>query len=161
MSDATLNIRRVALEDAAQLRKNCFSMNTLAQVEDLVQQNLVAFEEGERVQLVAEIAGAVMGTLILNRAEHPLEAHRAALTSLVVHPDVQRQGIARQLVEESKAYARDMGIEILEISCRGGEVAETVYRHLGFIEWGRLPRGLVEPWGDHAIYDVVHFYQPL
>jgi len=156
-----LCIRPVTLDDVASLRENCFSMNTLEQIQGLVQQNLTPFEEGKRVHLVAEVAGKVIGTVTLTREEHPLESHRAELSSLVVHPDYQRRGIARCLVEVSKSYARDMGIEILEVSCRGGEVAETVYRHLGFIEWGRLPRGLVEPWGDHAVYDVVHFYQPL
>jgi len=161
MSDESLVIRLVKLTDAQQLRDNCFSMNTLEQIQDLIRQNLAAFEEGKCVHLVAEVAGEVIGTLTLTREEHPLEAHRADLTSVVVHPDYQRRGIARRLVEASKSYASDMGVEILEISCRGGEVAETVYRHLGFIEWGRLPRGLIEPWGDHAVYNVVHFYQPL
>jgi len=161
MSDENLVIRPVEPTDAEQLRDNCFSMNTLDQIQDLIQQNLAAFEEGKRVQLVAEVEGAVIGTVILARKEHPLEAHRAEVFSLVVHPDYQRRGIARRLVEACKPYASQMGIEVLEVSCRAGTVAETVYRHLDFIEWGRLPRGLIEPWGDHAVYDVVHFYQPL
>jgi GNAT superfamily N-acetyltransferase len=161
MSGENVVIRPVKQTDAEQMRENCFSMNTLEQTQSLIQQNLAAFEEGKCVHLVADIAGEVIGTVILTREEHPLEAHRAELSSLVVHPDYQRRGIARRLVEASKSYARDMGVEILEISCRGGEAAETVYRRLGFIEWGRLPRGLIEPWGNHAVYDMVHFYQPL
>jgi hypothetical protein len=38
---------------------------------------------------------------------------------------------------------------------------EEVYRRLSFIEWGRLARGLVEPWGERRVYDSVHFYMPL
>ncbi|GEM_PF-1201266 len=156
-----LDIRLVTFDDVLSLRENCFSMNTVEQIQELVEKNLAVFADGKGVQLVATVGGVVIGTLILTREEHPLEAHRAELTSLVVHPDYQRRGIARRLVEESKTYAKNMGIEILEISCRGGEAAETVYRRLGFIEWGRLPRGLIEPWGEHIVYDVVHFYQPL
>lgn len=136
-------------------------MNTVEQIQGLVEKNLAVFADGKGAQLVAVSGGVVIGTATVTRKAHPLEAHRAELTSLVVHPDYQRRGIARRLVEESKTYAKNMGIEILEISCRGGEAAETVYRRLGFIEWGRLPRGLVEPWGEHKVYDVVHFYQPL
>ncbi|HNT73838.1 MAG TPA: GNAT family N-acetyltransferase [Anaerolineae bacterium] len=156
-----LCIRPATLDDVAPLLENCFSMNTVEQIQELVEKNLRIFEEGKGVQLVATVDGVAIAALTLMRREHPLEAHRAELTGLVVHPDYQRQGIARRLVEESKTYARDMGTEILEVSCRGGEVAETVYRRLGFIEWGRLPRGLVEPWGEYKVYDVVHFYQPL
>ncbi len=54
-----------------------------------------------------------------------------------------------------------MGMEILEISCRAGEPAEQVYRHLDLIEYGRLPRGLIEPWGKHKVFDQVLFFQPL
>jgi GNAT superfamily N-acetyltransferase len=161
MSGKNVVIRPVELKDAEQVRENCFSMNTLEEVQADIEKYLRDFEDGKCVQLVAEIEGVVIGTVILVRQEHPLKAHRAQLGSLVVHPDYQRQGIARRLVEESKSYAKDMGVEILEIGSRGGEVAETVYRHLGFIEWGRLPRGLIEPWGEHKVYDVVHFYQPL
>jgi GNAT superfamily N-acetyltransferase len=92
---------------------------------------------------------------------HPLFAHRAELDDVVVHRDYQRQGIARRLVEEARDYARSMGIEMLETSCRGGTPAEQVYPRLGFIEYGRLLRGIKEPWGDHHVFDMVYFYQPL
>ena len=54
-----------------------------------------------------------------------------------------------------------MGIEILEVGCRGGTPAEEVYRRLGFIECGRLPGGIVEPWGERRAYDEVSFYMPV
>ena len=48
---------------------------------------------------------------------------------------------------------------MLEISCRGGTPAEGAYRGLGFVEWGRLPGGLVEE--DGTAFDEVHSYLPL
>jgi hypothetical protein len=36
-----------------------------------------------------------------------------------------------------------------------------VYRRLGFVEWGRLPRGIVEPREEPKVYDQVHFYMPI
>ena len=161
MFDADVVIRLVEQKDAEHLHKNCFSLSTLERTQERIARNLKAFVEGKAVQLVAEIMDEVVGTVMVMRKAHPMEAHRAEVFDLVVHPDYQRRGIARRLVEESKTYAKNMGIEILEISCRGGEAAETVYRRLGFIEWGRLPRGLIEPWGDRAVYDMVYFYQPL
>jgi hypothetical protein len=54
-----------------------------------------------------------------------------------------------------------MGLEILEVGCRGGTPAEAVYPRLGFVECGRLPRGIVEPWGACQAYDEVSFYMPI
>lgn len=161
MQSGTVTVRPVRLSDAAQVRENCFSMNTLEEVQSRIATNLQVFAQGRGVQLVAEVDGIVVGTVLLMRHSHPLEAHRAELADLVVHGDYQRQGIARRLVEESRAYAASMGIEILEIGCRAGTVAEKVYPRLGFLEYGRLPWGIIEPWGDRKVFDQVYFYQPL
>lgn len=161
MSDREFIIRPVRPEDAKDLRENCFSANTLAEVQERIAGSIQAAKEGTQVLLVAEVDGVVVGTGAFVRNTHPLYAHRAEVGSLVVHPDYQRRGIARRIVEQIAEAAVTMGLEILEVSTRGGTPAEEVYRRLGFIEWGRLPRGLVEPWGEHKVYDSVHFYRPL
>jgi GNAT superfamily N-acetyltransferase len=97
----------------------------------------------------------------LVRNAHPLYAHRGELASLVVHPNYQRQGIARRLVEEVCEYGASVGLEILETGCRGGTPAEDIYPRLGFREYGRLPGGIVEPWGDRQVFDEVSFYMPM
>lgn len=161
MFDTNVVIRLVEQKDAEHLLENCFSMSTLERTQERIARNLKAFVEGKAVQLVAEIMGEVVGTVMVMRKAHPMEAHRAEVFDLVVHPDYQRRGIARRLVGACKPYAVQMNAEILEVSCFGGTAAETVYRHLGFIEWGRLPRGFIEPWGEHRVYDAVYFYQSL
>jgi GNAT superfamily N-acetyltransferase len=110
---------------------------------------------GERVSMT----NPTSPTLVRNA--HPLYAHRGELAGLVVHPDYQRQGIARRLVEKVCEYGTSMGLGILETGCRGGTPAEDVYPRLGFRECGRLPGGIVEPWGDHQAFDEVSFYMPL
>jgi GNAT superfamily N-acetyltransferase len=159
----TIVVRPVKPEDAAQLRENCFSMNTLAEIQADIAERVKAFEAGTLVHLVAEVQGSegasgVVGTGILIRNEHAFMTHRGKVGSLVVHPDYQRRGIARRIVETMRDYAPSMGIEFLEVSCRGGTPAEKVYPRLGFVECGRFPRGLVEPWGDHLVFDQVSFY---
>jgi GNAT superfamily N-acetyltransferase len=156
-----LTVRHVGLRDAADLHENCFSTNTLAEVQSRVRENLDLFEQGEGIQLVAEVRGAVVGTVTLRRNPHLLLAHRAALDSLVVHSEHRRRGIGRCLVEESRGHAASLGIGILEAQCRGGTPAEQVYLHLGLLEYGRVPRCIVEPWRDHDAFDVVYFYQPI
>jgi GNAT superfamily N-acetyltransferase len=157
----TILVRPVQPEDAEPLRANCYSANTLAQVKERIAQNVQAYEQGTEVHLVAEVDGIVVGTGGLVRKTHPLHAHRGELVSLVVHPDHQRQGIARRIVAELCRYAAPFGITLLEVGCRGGTPAETVYARLGFVECGRLPGGIVEPWGEQRAYDEVSFCMPL
>ena len=66
---------------------------------------------------------------------------------------------ALRLIEECKKLGTEIGIKILEVGCRGGEQAETIYKHLGFVEYSRLAGGLVEPWGENNEFDDVNLYQ--
>ncbi len=159
MQSGNITIRPVKLIDTPQVRDNCFSMNTLGETQSQIAANLQAFAEQKAIQLVAEVDGTVIGIVTLKRNCHPLYAHRAEIEGLVVHPNYQRQGIARRLMEDCHSRAESWGIQILEISCRRGEPAEEVYRHLGFVEYGRLPRGIIESWGERRVFDVIYFYQ--
>jgi GNAT superfamily N-acetyltransferase len=154
-------VRPVKLSDAGDLRDNCFLMNTLEQVQLRIKANMQRAEEKVGLLLVAEVGGVVVGTGGFKRRSHPLEAHRAELVDLVVSADHRRRGIARRLVEACCAHAAAFGAEIMETSCRGGTPAERVYPRVGFIEWGRMPGGLVEPWGKRDVYDLVCFHRPI
>lgn len=155
---AQVEIRPVEDGDAAGIQLSCYTRNTVQQVQAMIAEHATKARDGKAVQLVAVLDGAVVGTAILGRCEHDLYAHRAEVLGLVVAPEHQRQGIARRLVAACAEHARTMGIEILEIGCRGGTPAEEVYRRLGFIEWGRLPGGIREPWGENRAFDSVRFY---
>lgn len=133
-------MRLVEQRDAVELRQNCFPMNALEETEALIAANLQGFSQGTVLMLVAEVDGKVVGTVTLQRNPHRLRGHRAEVVSLVVHRPYEGQGIARRLMEECERYARSQDIQILELTCRGGEPAEQVYRRLGFHEFGRLPR---------------------
>lgn len=154
-------VRPVKLSDVSDLRENCFSMNTLEQVQSRIEAKIQEHEEQKGLQLVAEVDGLVVGTAGIKRNPHPLEAHRAELVDLVVHGDYRQQGSAHRLVEEYCVHGVALGIEILEAGCRTGTPAEKVYPRLGFIEWGRLPRGIIESWGEHRAYGLLYFYRPL
>jgi acetyltransferase len=160
-NDTSIIIRPVAREDAADLRENCFSMNTLEEVQERVENTIQMLEEGTGVRFVAEVDGMVVGTVMLSRNAHPLYAHRAEVDDVVVRGDYQRRGIARRLIAECRAHAESMGVEILEIGVRGGTPAEEVYRRLGLIEYARLPGGIKEPWDDGNVFDEVLFYLPV
>ena len=58
-------IRPVRPEDAADLRENCFSANTLEEIQADIEQRIKTFEQGIQVHLVAEVDGTVVGTGLL------------------------------------------------------------------------------------------------
>ena len=157
----TIHIRPVRLEDSVQLQKNCFLRNSVEDIQIMVAEDLKRAEHQGGIHLVAEVDGSVIGTVTLLRQAHPLFHHRAELAGLVVHPDYQGSGIARKLVETAEERAAEMGILLLEINCRGGEPAERIYPRFGFLEFGRLPGGIVEPWGEGQVFDQVFFYKNL
>jgi hypothetical protein len=66
-----------------------------------------------------------------------------------------------RVINEAKKQATEMGLKLVTISMRGGEPAEEVYRKLGFIEYGRLPDGIIEPWNDNKAFNEVFLYLPL
>jgi len=179
-------IRIVQETDAEDLWENIFSQNTLAEVKWRVTSSyLQEYAAGVGVPLVAEVDGHVVGNIYMTFIEHPLRAHICELWDLVVNPGFQRMGIARRLLEECKTLAVNVGKtksvasvrgatteecktiaantgkSMMLTSARGGTTAETVYRKLGFIEYGRLPNGLIEPWGEQCAFDEVLFYMPL
>jgi ribosomal protein S18 acetylase RimI-like enzyme len=161
MNSENITIRPAAREDAADLLENCFSMSTLAGVQERIENTIQMLEEGTGVRFVAEVDGMVVGTVMLKRNAHPLYAHRAEVFDIVVCGYYQRRGIARRLIAECHAHAASMGIEILEIGVRGGTPAEEVYRRLGFIEYARLPQGIKEPRDGGNVFDEIRFYQPV
>jgi len=160
MQDAVI-IRLLQEEDAEDLREIIFSRNTLNEVKDRIAAYLQAYTAAKAVPLVAEVDGHVIGIMCVTFDEHPLAAHICTLGDVVVHPGFQRRGIARRLFEECKLLAAEKGKSLMKVSTRGGTTAEIVYRKLGFIEYGRLPNGIIEPWGNHCAYDEVLFYLPL
>ncbi|MEM7128264.1 MAG: GNAT family N-acetyltransferase [Chloroflexota bacterium] len=156
-----ITIRAVTMEDAEQLQKNCFSAMRLEQVQKALRNTLVASAEGKEYQVVAEVNDEVVGCATLIRDTHPLRSHRAGLFGIVVHPHHQKKGIARQLVDSLSEQAQAVGIKILETSARADTGADLVYPRLGFTEYGRLPRGLLQPDGEKQVFDEVYFYRAL
>ena len=157
----TLNVtfRLITPEDAEQLQANCMPRATVEGIRQWIPEYLRAHEAGEKVPLVAVADGEVRGTATLVRHPHHLRRHLADIVGVVVDHRYWRRGIARGLFAELSARAAAMGIEVLTTSCRGGTTAQTVYRRLGFSEYGRLPRGIKDTSGK--VFDEVFLYRPL
>jgi ribosomal protein S18 acetylase RimI-like enzyme len=90
--------------------------------------------------LVAEQGGRLVGTAQLHAAQQANARHRAEVCKLMVHPAAQRRGIARALMEKLEQAARAGGRSLLVLDTRSGDVSSDLYRSMGYVEVGRIPR---------------------
>ena len=124
----------------------------------MVEASLRGALENRYVHLVADDAGTVVGTIELG-AQGGRARHRGELFRFVVSEDHRGKGIARGLLEAIRVAAQKMDIDMIDAAARAGTQAEDAYRKLGFVEFGRLPGGLVMD--PEEVYDLVYFYLPV
>lgn len=90
--------------------------------------------------LVARRDMHILGTVQLDLAVPPNQRHRAEVLKLLVHPAVRRCGIARALMVELEAVAQSEGRTLLTLDTWSGSAAELLYRSLGYVTVGVIPR---------------------
>jgi len=95
---------------------------------------------GTRHVLLARTDGRIVGTVQIDLAAPPNQRHRADVLKLLVHPDARRQGIARALMLALEPLARSAGRTLLTLDTWTGGHAEVLYRSLGYVTVGVIPR---------------------
>jgi len=93
-----------------------------------------------RCVLVARTDGRIVGTVQMDMATPPNQPHRAEVTKMLVHPVAQRRGIARALMTKLEELALSKGRILLTLDTWTGSYAEALYRSLGYVEVGVIPR---------------------
>ncbi len=111
------------------------------------------------VLFVAEEDGNLVGTVQLAPATKANALHRAEVQKLMVHRDYRSRGIGRRLMELAEQTAKEIGSTLLVLDTRRGDVASTLYRKLGYIEAGVIPRFALSASGE--LDDTVLFYKEL
>ena len=91
------------------------------------------------VLLVAELGGAVAGTVQVRPAESANGRHRGEVCKLLVGPAYRRRGIARALLDAAGATARAEGMTLLTLDTREDDPSSALYRSAGYVEAGRIP----------------------
>ncbi|HEX2689656.1 MAG TPA: GNAT family N-acetyltransferase [Kofleriaceae bacterium] len=109
---------------------------------------IVLARSGERVD----------GVVVLAPSWAPNQAHKADVAKLLVHRRARGIGLGRRLMTALTDHARTLGFRLLVLDTMRGDVAEALYRKLGWIEAGAIP--------DYAIYgdgfvETVVFYKHL
>lgn len=101
---------------------------------------LPAVRARTRRVVVARYGARIVGTVQLEFAWPPNQQHRAEVAKLLVHPVARRRGIARALMLELEAIARSESRTLLTLDTVTGSSAEPLYRSLGYVTVGVIPR---------------------
>jgi GNAT superfamily N-acetyltransferase len=90
----------------------------------------------------------------------PNQPHRAEIAKLIVHRRARGAGVGQALMHAIEQAAGDAGFSLLTLDAKRGGAAERLYRRLGWIHAGTIPRFAMD--GDgRTPHDAVIFYKDL
>ncbi|GGS88422.1 N-acetyltransferase [Planobispora rosea] len=99
---------------------------------------LVGFDADDRV----------VCSLILSDTGSALRSHWRWILRVMVHPKHQGRGYGDQLMRAAESVARDLGLESLQLTLRGGTGVDGFYARHGYVEVGRVPGAIRVAPGD-------------
>ena len=106
--------------------------------------------QGRLALLAAFEQERVVGTVQLGLEPRANGRHRAEIMKLMVRRAQRRRGIGRSLVQAAVDLALRSGRTLLLLDVRTGDPAEALYRALGFVKFGEVPRYARSPGGGLA-----------
>ncbi|WP_169953133.1 GNAT family N-acetyltransferase [Microbispora sp. H11081] len=86
--------------------------------------------------------------LILGDNGSGLRTHWRWVLRVMVRPKHQGRGYGRALLRAADDAARSLGLEALQLTCRGGTGVDRFYASVGYREVGRVPRSIRVAPGD-------------
>ena len=95
---------------------------------------------GTRLLLAALQADRIVGAIQLALVSKPNARHRAEIQKLLVLSSARQQGLGRALMVAVELAARQAERSLLVLDTRQGDVAERLYRSLGYAEAGVIPQ---------------------
>ncbi|HET9660011.1 MAG TPA: GNAT family N-acetyltransferase [Thermomicrobiales bacterium] len=120
---------------------------------------LHAIEPENVVFLVAKRDGAIVGTVQLEWSPKKNGRHRAEVNKLLVHPNAQRLGIGRKLMDRLEALAVENGWTTLHLDTREGDTSNDFYQSQGWVQVGVIPRWAES--ADGSLDGTVFYYKLL
>lgn len=87
-------------------------------------------------------AGRLAALAFIVDGQHGLTPHWRTVKRVMVHPDFQGRGYGLELMTAVAAAGRSMGLDMLNLECRGGTGVDEFYKRAGYREWGRFPGAL-------------------
>ena len=97
-------------------------------------------EEGDDYIAVAHDEDQVVGFGFLDRGRGPLFRHGPTFKRLQVQPERQGEGIGAALLDAITGFARELGLEQLHLTVRGGTGTEDFYTRHGYQHVATIPK---------------------
>jgi GNAT superfamily N-acetyltransferase len=94
---------------------------------------------GDRIWLVAEQGGVLVGTVMCVFAPQPNQPFRADVSKMLVHSSQRRQGIGSLLLAAVEAAALKAGKTMLVLDTGAGSAGDRLYRRCGWTAIGSIP----------------------
>ncbi|RKF17404.1 GNAT family N-acetyltransferase [Alginatibacterium sediminis] len=116
-------------------------------------------QNSSRKLFVALHEQQVLGTVQLALCSKANGSHRGEVEKLMVNTQARGQGIARQLMQLMEEHAAEIGLSLLVLDTRFGDVASTLYRNNNYIEAGSIPQFARSSSGE--LEATVYFYKLL
>lgn len=120
-------------------------------------QTLGEIESANRLLLVAEKNGRIVGSVQLELATKPNARHRAEVQKLLVHSLHRRQGLGQALMSALEDVARNVGRTLLVLDTRQGDNGEQLYAKCGYVRVGEIPA--YASLSDGSLHATVVFYK--
>ena len=98
-----------------------------------------AIRSGRDHIVVAYDGDTIVGFAFLEHRPGPLFRHWATVKRLQVHPSAQDRGIGTKLLLACHDFGRELGLEALHLTVRGGTGTESFYEGLGYEAVATIP----------------------
>jgi GNAT superfamily N-acetyltransferase len=112
---------------------------TLAEASGYWEKQIAGLAIHDRIWLVAEEAGIVVGTVMCVFAPQPNQPYRADISKMLVHSSQRRRGIGEQLMLSIETAALEAGKTLLVLDTGEGGAGDRLYRRCGWTPIGTIP----------------------
>ena len=114
---------------------------------------------GLRKLFIAYDDGSVIGAVQLSLCAKPNGSHRGEVEKLMVHTSARGKGVSKKLMALMESVASEIGLSLLVLDTRVGDVASTLYRSIGYTEAGQIPQFARSSTGE--LEGTVYFFKLL
>ncbi len=112
---------------------------TEADLAPVIQDALDRVQTGKDHMLLGRLGHRPVGFAFLSFRPGPLFRHWATVKRLQVRPELQGRGFGDAFLEELARVAKDLGLEQLHLTVRGGTGTEAFYERHGYRVVCRIP----------------------
>jgi GNAT superfamily N-acetyltransferase len=114
---------------------------------------------GERILLVAEAGGGIVGTVQVVLRQPENQPHRADISKMLVHRRARKKGVGAALMRAAEAAAARAGKSVLVLDTVTGSDGERLYARLGWERVGVIPNYALWPQG--GLCDTTYFHKQI